>query len=271
MCVSFNSIVWCCTCVCASGWLWVPPSTCFYSILLAFCCLWGCCCSVTWQESIQWHYYYKWPKFIFLLLTYRCTLSWFAFYDELTTYRSITYENVQNGAFTSFWFDHWLPAGPLDITHNALFSHTTRPNVSVQCVFQTRFELCLRPRLTNAASTQLASLLSCLQRIQLCEEPDERQIKLTGKPYTSISAYAAIDSPQNSLDIHGQHIQSTRVPNKVKIFAWLYFKDSLSTCANLSLNMCWMTNSADDAPTILKTAIMSSSNVLALSFGRKLV
>jgi hypothetical protein len=32
--------------------------------------------------------------------------------------------NVHNGACTSFWFDHWLPGGPLNITHAALFSHT---------------------------------------------------------------------------------------------------------------------------------------------------
>jgi hypothetical protein len=60
---------------------------------------------------------------------------WKIIIDELNTYRSITVVNVFNGASTSFWFDHWLPTGPLCFSHAALFSHVTRSNVSVQCVF----------------------------------------------------------------------------------------------------------------------------------------
>jgi hypothetical protein len=81
---------------------------------------------------------------------------WKIINDELTTYRSLTYVNVCDGASTSFWFDHWLPDGPLSLSNAALFSHTTRPNISVQDVFQTNFDLCLRPRLTNTAGAQLA-------------------------------------------------------------------------------------------------------------------
>ena len=81
--------------------------------------------------------------------------------------------------------DQWLPDGPLYITHAALFSHTTRPNVSVQCVFQNGFDLRLRPRLTNAASNQLDSLTVCLQGINLGDGPDTRLLKLNGKPYTA--------------------------------------------------------------------------------------
>jgi hypothetical protein len=87
---------------------------------------------------------------------------WRIISDELNTYRSITHVNINNDASTSFWFDHWLPNGPLCSTHEALFTHTTRPNISMQCVFQGGFDLRLRPRLTNAASSQLDSLLICL-------------------------------------------------------------------------------------------------------------
>lgn len=99
------------------------------------------------------------------------------------------------------------------------------PNVSVQCVFQNDFDLRLRPRLTNAASQQLGSLLSLLQGFNLSDSPDVRLLKLTGWPYKTRDAYAALDSTGDSIDTHGRRIWATRLPNKVKVFAWLYFKN----------------------------------------------
>jgi hypothetical protein len=116
-----------------------------------------------------------------------------------------------------------LPDGPLDITHAALFSHIVRPHISVQNVFLTGFDLCLRPRLTNVASDQPASFLVCLQGVTLQDASDVQLMKLTGKPHTTRSAYASLDCAQEHPDVHRQHIWSSRVPNKVKVFAWLYF------------------------------------------------
>jgi hypothetical protein len=124
--------------------------------------------------------------------------------DELNTYRSITSVQIKNGAATSFWFDHWLPVGPLYNTHPALFSHTTHPNVSVQHVFENDFDLRLRPRLTNAASQELGSLITCLQGMQLEEGHDVRLMKTTKRPYTTRDAYAALDLAGESSDIHGR-------------------------------------------------------------------
>lgn len=152
---------------------------------------------------------------------------------ELTTYRSLTCVKVGDGASTSFWYDQCLPCGPLYLSHSALFSHTTRPNVSVQRVFQTSFDLCLRPRLTNAASSQLALVLTLLQEVHLEDAPDQRRMKLTGKKYTSRDAYIALTQCEGDPDIHAQRIWTSRVPAKVKIFSWLYFKNRLSTCVNL--------------------------------------
>jgi hypothetical protein len=158
---------------------------------------------------------------------------WRIINDELNSFRSITTVQVKNGASTSFWFDHWLPDGPLSSTHYALFSHTTCPNVSVQHVFQTDFELRLRPRLTNLASQQLDSLMSILQAVYLEDGDDVRVLKLSGRPYTTRDAYMALDSTGDVSDPHGRRIWRTKVPNKVKVFSWLYFKDRLSTRVNL--------------------------------------
>ena len=46
---------------------------------------------------------------------------WRIINDELSIYRSITFVNVHNGASTQ----------PLNISHAALFSHTTQPNILV--------------------------------------------------------------------------------------------------------------------------------------------
>lgn len=43
--------------------------------------------------------------------------------DEINTFRSITYVQVNNGASTSFWFDHWLPDGPLRLSRRSLLPH----------------------------------------------------------------------------------------------------------------------------------------------------
>jgi hypothetical protein len=153
--------------------------------------------------------------------------------DELNTYRSITVVRINSGAATSFWFDHWLPDGPLFSTHHALFSHTVMPNISVQRVFRSGFDLRLRPRLSNAARQQLASLLSTLQEVHLGEGDDVRVLKLTGRPYTARNAYAALDNSGDSTDMHGRRIWGTKLPNKVKVFSWLYFKNRLSTKNNL--------------------------------------
>jgi mannosylglycoprotein endo-beta-mannosidase len=162
-----------------------------------------------------------------------CSFLWRIVSDELDTFRSITYVRVNNRAATSFWFDHWLPDGPLSSTHTALFSHTTTANISVMCVFQSGFDLRLRPRLTTAASNQLASLLDILQGTRLGDSADIRLLKHTQRPFTTREAYEALDSSGDATDVHGRRIWGTRLPNKVKVFAWLYFKNRLSTRVNL--------------------------------------
>ena len=95
------------------------------------------------------------------------------------------------------------------------------------------FEMHLRPRLTAAAHSELESILSILQGIQLQDRQDTRLMSSTRKPFNTKDAYAALAPSPSVQDLHGRWIWKSRVPNKVKFFAWLYFKDRLSTKSNL--------------------------------------
>lgn len=158
---------------------------------------------------------------------------WKIINDGLSSYRDITFVDVRDGTSTSFWHDRWLEDDPLSLSHPALFSHSLRPNVSVQQVFQSGFDLRLRPRLTRAAASKLASLMSVLQGVHLQYGQDVRRLTSTRKPFNTKDAYSMLAPSPSTQDLHGRWIWGTKVPNKVKIFAWLYFKDRLSTKANL--------------------------------------
>lgn len=103
----------------------------------------------------------------------------------------------------------------------------------MQQVFQDGFDLRLHPRLTAAAAAELASLMSALQEVHLQEGQDVRRLTSTGKPFKSRDAYDMLAPSPSLQDFHGRWIWGSKVPNKVKIFAWLYFKNRLSTKVNL--------------------------------------
>lgn len=94
---------------------------------------------------------------------------WKIISDELSTYRDITFVDIRDGSSTSFWHDGCISDDPLALSHPALFSHSLRPNMSVQQVFQDGFDLRLHPRLTGAAAFKLVSLTSALQEVHLQE------------------------------------------------------------------------------------------------------
>jgi hypothetical protein len=62
-----------------------------------------------------------------------------------------------------------------------------------------------------------------LPGVVLGDEHDDRRLRLT----------VTLEPHQGSPDLIGQRISKMQIPNKVKIFAWLYFKDRLSTRSNL--------------------------------------
>lgn len=158
---------------------------------------------------------------------------WNIIKDELSTYRPLTYVEVKDGSSTSFWHDHWLLSGPIASTHPALFSHTLRPNIYVQQVISHDFEMHLRPRLTRAAAAELESLMIVLQDTQLQEGQDIRRMTATrnrSKPGMLTLHWPPLPACKTFM---GDGFGGTKVPNKVKVFAWLFFKDRLSTKSNL--------------------------------------
>jgi hypothetical protein len=110
-----------------------------------------------------------------------------------------------------------------------------RPNILVHIAFHDRFESHLRPRLTRAPASELDSLLFALS----CRTFVSRMVlKLDGWwQHASLFAPRTLTTHlapwPNVQGFHGHWVWHTKVPNNVKIFAWLYFKDWLSTKANL--------------------------------------
>lgn len=59
------------------------------------------------------------------------TIIWKDIVTGLTHFRSISKSIIGDGRFTSFWFDNWIGGGTLFQLFLALFSHATRPNISI--------------------------------------------------------------------------------------------------------------------------------------------
>lgn len=89
---------------------------------------------------------------------------------------------------------------------------------------------------TNAAGKCRAQLSPCcFTGHSLQDGLDIKHMTVTCKPIYSHDAYNALGPSPNTQDFHGLWIWWTKVPNKVKVFAWLYFnfKDHLSTKENM--------------------------------------
>lgn len=89
----------------------------------------------------------------------------------------------------------------------------------------------LRTRLTNAASAQLASVLSLLQDVAPSVLPDDRFLTHS-VTFSARCAYSLLSSADET-DPHADYIWISRATIKVKIFAWLLLRDRLNTKANL--------------------------------------
>ncbi|TVU21838.1 hypothetical protein EJB05_31506, partial [Eragrostis curvula] len=140
--------------------------------------------------------------------------------DRLST--AITSVEVGNGATTSFWFDDWTNLGPLHLALPAAFSHCTDTAISVRKALHTGIlTLPLRPRLSEAAITELNSLCSSLSAATLEDRPDERWIRGTeSRTPTSKSMYSKISPPGHEIRLQ-QHNWDNFAPKKVQVFFWI--------------------------------------------------
>lgn len=94
--------------------------------------------------------------------------------EELMRYRSMTRVSVQNGWSTSLWFDDWHDHGPLFLAFSAIFSHVTRPHISIFDALTPSLQLHLHVCLTHAARAELSSVLAILNAVLLDQSPDKR-------------------------------------------------------------------------------------------------
>jgi hypothetical protein len=172
----------------------------------------------------------------------------------------ITECKIGNDKATFFLHDRWLLPEPLATSFPVLYSHHTQQHssfffanktlalkettnntkhpkknenyneilenpfifnlqtVSVHEVPHNGIEWGLRNRLSNAADAQLALFLPLLQVIIPSDQPDQRTL-LHGEKFSTKGAYKLLQ--QDLQDTHAEHIWTSRVPNKVKVFGWL--------------------------------------------------
>jgi hypothetical protein len=159
----------------------------------------------------------------------------------LPLYRAMTRCVVVSGTSTAFWLDRWLQGGCLADRFPALFSHCTRPHATVAGV--STDGLALQPRLSGAASAELMDVRIILDGLALVDGADRRHIDSpSAPPFSSREAYRWL-SPAGPVDTSASIVWATRLPTKVKIFAYLCDIDRLSTRANLFAKSCAPTDS----------------------------
>ena len=148
--------------------------------------------------------------------------------SEVQRYQHLTRVRVGDGAHTSFWHDRWLFNAPLQEAFPVLYSHVLLRDLTVRATLDTGFQTHLRPRLTNAASSEAAILLSCLEQVQLAGYPDSRFLHSSDQePFSSRGAYRSMHG--EALPSDATLLWTTRLPTKIKFFAWLLSRGRLNT------------------------------------------
>lgn len=152
--------------------------------------------------------------------------------QQLPALHAISFVLTHFGTNTYFWLDTWIDQKPLATLFPCLYSHTTLPLARVATIFNYGLDSILRNRLTSNAAAELCSVLSLLQDFQVSPGPDERYLNgCLG--FSTRAAYSLTMADDSAHEMHAIPIWSSCVPNRVKIFAWLLFRDRLNSKSNL--------------------------------------
>ena len=152
--------------------------------------------------------------------------------QQLPALHAISFVLTNSGTNTYFWLDKWIHQARLATLFPCLYSHTTTPLARVATVFNYGLDSILRNRLTSNATAELCSVLFLLQDFQRSPGPDERYLS-GGLCFSTKAAYSLSMGDSTKHDMHSIPIWSSCVPTRVKIFAWLLFRDRLNTKCNL--------------------------------------
>ena len=161
------------------------------------------------------------------------TAVWRGILAGLSELRDATLVNVGSGNATFFWLDLWLGNVELAVAFPALFSHCLRPNCSVALALASP-NLFLRPALTNAAATELESLLLLLSTVSVQHEvPDQRSLRSSPSTGLSASVLYAYSFSHLPNDAFAPFIWRNAAPPRCKSFLWLLHHEKLNTNARL--------------------------------------
>ena len=99
------------------------------------------------------------------------TPIWKYIASGLSAFRRHSLVTLGCGTSTSFWTDQWIGSSSLADRFPTLFSHSTRPNISVFLALDSPMSDSLVPRLSTTAASELDVLQSILEHVLL--DPDK--------------------------------------------------------------------------------------------------
>ena len=157
------------------------------------------------------------------------TPTWTAILQGLDNFREITAVIPGDGSHTSFWFDRWIDDCVLANRFPALFSHSTRVNISVAHAISSG-DFHLRNRLSSVASSELSNLLDLLSLIQLTpSDTDYRHLRgSASSPFSTAASYSFAFAHLPS-DLFADNIWKNLAPSRCRSFLWQTHHHKINT------------------------------------------
>ena len=138
-----------------------------------------------------------------------------------------------NGRSINFLEDVWSGECPLRIVYPQLYGIFIDRSVTVREAFESGWNFSFRRRLQRTDHDQWKALMSEFEKVNITEEEDIMIWKLEKKgKFSSKSLYRyMIDG--GLIDTKMKGVWKARIPQKIKIFLWMAWKDKLQTAEQL--------------------------------------